>query len=60
MIQNIHHLSEKSFSVIYNQIDTHFWNIEQVQAEDITDLKKTHNLMNKKIGLFIGRLGYEK
>jgi glycosyltransferase involved in cell wall biosynthesis len=60
MIQNIHHLSDDSLSVIYNQVNTRFWDIWQVQLEDVKFLKKKHNLTEKKIGLFVGRLGYEK
>jgi hypothetical protein len=60
MIQNIYHLPDTALSVIYNQIDSHFWNLEQIKDKDITTLKKEHNLTNKKIGLFIGRLGHEK
>jgi len=56
MIQDIYHLPDRTLSVIYNQIDTNFWNLEQVQDKDITILKKEYNLTSKKIGLFIGRL----
>lgn len=60
MICDIHNLSNKNISVIYNQINTHFWNTSQVSYQEITELKKNHQLINLKIGLFIGRLGYEK
>lgn len=60
MIQDIYHLSDKSLSVIYNQIDSNFWNKDMVSHEDIQVLQNKYNLTDKKIGLFIGRLGYEK
>ena len=60
MIQDIHHVSDTSLSVIYNQIDSNFWNISQVERDDITQLKKEHHLTESRIGLFVGRLGYEK
>ncbi len=60
MIQDIYHLPDTALSVIYNQIDSNFWNIHQVKSDTITTLKKQYNLTNKKIGLFIGRLGHEK
>lgn len=60
MIQDIYHLPDRSLSVIYNQIDTTVWKLDQVKIEDIITLKKKYNLTNKKIGLFIWRLGYEK
>lgn len=60
MIQDIYHLPDAALSVIYNQIDSNFWNIHEVKFDTITTLKKQYNLTNKKIGLFIGRLGHEK
>ncbi len=60
MIQDIHHLPDTAVSVIYNQIDSSFWNREQVQSKDVIILKKEKNLTHKKVWLFIGRLGYEK
>jgi hypothetical protein len=60
MIQNIYHLPDTALSVIYNQIDGQVWNLKQIKDKDITTLKKEYNLTNKKIGLFIGRLGHEK
>lgn len=60
MIQDIHHISDDSLSVIYNQIDTHFWNTIQVISSELITVKKTHHLTHTKIGLFVGRLGYEK
>jgi hypothetical protein len=53
MIQDIYNLPDTALSVIYNQIDSNFWNIHQVKSDTITTLKKQYNLTNKKIGLFI-------
>lgn len=60
MIQHIHHLSDQSISVIYNQIDTYFWDIHTVDKQAIQTLKEKYNLTHHNVGLFIGRLGYEK
>lgn len=60
MIKDIYHLSDTAISVIYNQIDSKFWNMKHIQDQDIIDIKKEYNLTNKKIWLFVGRLGYEK
>lgn len=60
MIQKLYRLSDQSLSVIYNQIDNNFWNKNTISDKEIQILKKQHNLTDKKIGLFVGRLGYEK
>lgn len=60
MIQHIHHVSEDRICTIYNQIDKKFWSPETVTKTHKEQLQKDHNLTNSVVGLFIGRLGYEK
>ncbi len=60
MIQKLYHLSDQSLSVVYNQIDNSFWSRNAISDKEIQILKKQYNLIDKKIGLFVGRLGYEK
>ena len=60
MIQDIHHVSENRISTIYNQIDKNFWSPETITKTQKELLQTEHNLTNSIVGLFIGRLGYEK
>ena len=60
MIQRIHQIEDEKISVILNQIDRSVWDPRLVLAPDIQNLKIKYNLTDCKIGLFVGRLGYEK
>ena len=60
MIQNIHHVPDHRICTIYNQIDKNFWSIKSTKTDQMKQLKEKYNLTGCVIGLFIGRLGYEK
>lgn len=60
MIQDIHHVSDHKISTIYNQIDRTYWSRDTVDIADTIKIKKEYHLTDKKVLLFVGRLGLEK
>lgn len=54
-------VDNKNISVFLNQIDTDFWNREQVTTHQQDGIKHAHTIsVSDKLLLFIGRLWYEK
>lgn len=53
-------LPDNTLKIVRNVIDVSFRSSEKVNKGNIDALKKAHNLDDKKVGLFFGRLGYIK